>query len=505
MKNVNRQTILLTASLGNVLVSINATLINNGLPAITRDLKIELSTSQWIVTGYLLTLSAIIPLSGYLCTRFGPQRIFLMSIAIFTLSSLLCGLSNDAAMLILFRITQAIGGGGLLAVSQSIALNPFKPHERATANTILNLPGLAAPVFGPLLGGWLIDSFNWQALFLINVFVGVITLVLTLKFIPNERYEGNLSPRLDVVGLFLTLAGIILVMYAFAEVNQTNPATRTITNLTGETYGWGYWQFWLLAIVGVVLIIGMVFYELFFTRQPLLNIRLYKDYNFRISSLLIWCIFVMIHATFILMPIYFQRVHVPNLSASESGLLMAGQGVGTLTGILIGGKIYNRFGLRLPVGLGMLFTGVGMWQSGQVQANTEGASLVPWLFSTGLGLGLAMLPVSTHALQHLNGAELASGSSLFIATRQIFGSLGTAVVTSLLIQFTNANASQLKGDAAQPSPELSALAGTAANNSVFTYLALGCLATLILLVALPAPTRIHHPLPVEEELEVLTG
>ncbi|MDB5082368.1 MAG: drug resistance transporter, EmrB/QacA subfamily [Chloroflexi bacterium] len=511
MNYSKRNIILLTAALGNALVSINATLINNGLSAISNDLKVELTTSQWIVTSYLLAMAAILPVSGYMTARFGPQRFFLLSISIFTFSSLLCGLSEDAGFLVLFRFMQGIGGGGLLAVSQTIALTPFEPHERAAATTTLNLPGLAAPVFGPLLGGWLTDNFNWPSLFFINVAVGLVALLLTLKFIPDERYQNNLGIRLDVIGLVFTLLGIVLVIYAFAVVNQVNPASRTVANPSGAVYGWSYWQFWACAGSGILILTGVIIYELFFTTYPLVDLRLYKDHNFRVSSFLIWSIIVLIHATFILLPIYFQRVHQPIFSATESGMLMVSQGVGMLLGMITGNKLYNRFGSRLPVGLGLLLTGLGMWQSGRLQPDSEGSSILPWLFSTGLGLGLATLPVTTQALQHLNGVALANGTSLFIATRQIFGSLGTAVVTSLLVLFSSSFIAQTTSQNApgvaltsRQLQELNALAGTSANNTVFTLLAFGCLLSLPLVFMLPVPFKPDKGNLLEKEMEVLS-
>jgi EmrB/QacA subfamily drug resistance transporter len=514
MKQSNRNVVLFTASLGIFLVSINATLINIGLVTISNELHLELSTGQWVITGYLLALAAVIPLSGYLSTRFGLKRIFMLSIGLFTLCALLCSQTSDPTILVILRFMQGIGGGGVMPVGQTLALNPFKPHERATAATFANMPAFMAPIFGPILGGWLIDAFNWQALFLINVPIGLLTLVLAWKLIPQDNPEEGKSVRLDPVGLVLTLAGSLMLVYAFAQVNQIDPATQTAANPDGTAYGWSYWQFWGFASGGFLLLVILTFYELFFTTHPLLDLRLFKDYNFRISSIMVWCIFALLFGDLILLPVFFQQAHLPQLSAFESGLNMMPQGIGMLVGFTLGGKLFNWWGARLPVGIGMGFVCLGMWQLGRLTPTVDGLTLLPWTLITGLGFGLALLPVSTLALQHLSGAALAKGNSLYNATRQIFASLATTITTSLLVQFTASNVSELLTNANNISNSpltnlvasqeiliITAQAGVTANNDLFSFMAIGSLFVLVLAFFLPSRRKLSKVELMEEEVE----
>ena len=166
--------IALTAALGLIMGILDNTIVNIALVPISKDLKIDLGTVQWLVTGYFLSQAAVIPVAGYLGNRYGSRRIFMFCVAFFTVGSLLCGITRDPTFLIIFRVIQGLGAGALFPLGQALALDPFEPKERATAMSVIIVPVLLGPVLGPILGGWLNDAFGWQYLFLINVPIGKI-------------------------------------------------------------------------------------------------------------------------------------------------------------------------------------------------------------------------------------------------------------------------------------------------------------------------------------------
>ena len=210
------------------------TIINIALIPISTDLKVSLTTIQWLVTGYFLSQAAVIPVAGYLGNLFGTKRVFLLSLAFFTIGSLLCGIAGDPTLLIIFRVLQGIGAGALFPLGQTLALNPFEPEERGAATALIVGPVLLGPVFGPILGGWINDSFGWHYLFLINVPIGIIAVTLGLRILPDDKPDvATKQGRFDYVGLVLSTLGVVAVVYAFTLINQVDPATVTAQNPPG--------------------------------------------------------------------------------------------------------------------------------------------------------------------------------------------------------------------------------------------------------------------------------
>lgn len=523
VKTRNPYVIAIMASLGMALAVLNTTLINIILVPVSKDLKIDLSTTQWLVTGYLLAQAAVIPLSAYLSNRFGPKTVFIWSIAIFTVGALFCSLAQDPTLLIFARALQGIGGGCILPVATTISIDAFPPDKRTGAVSISSIPTLLAPIFGPILGGWLNDAFSWHALFLINVPLGLAVLAACYFVIPANKASLNRSVKLDWTGLVLAIAGIVLVVYAFTVVNQTDPATKTAANPNGSAYGWSYWLFWTLLATGLVLLTIFAVYALKFTKTPLLDLRLYKKYNFTIASIVSWASAVILYGILLLLPVFFQRYHSPNMTAFDSGLALVPQGTGMLVGIMVAGAILARVGARMVVVGGVILMALAMWQFSQVTPTTDGWALLPWTLLAGAGIGFAVMPVSIIALRPLTGVTLANGNALFNATRQIFSSLTTAVLTSLLVQQTIYHATQLQAAMAQggqtPSAnssqaqamlaQLTSQAGTAAIKDLFGYLTVGSAVVILLALLLPGRTKIDRnqdktPL-VIEEIEAIEG
>jgi EmrB/QacA subfamily drug resistance transporter len=505
MTKSKRYAIALTAALGLIMGVLDNTIINIALIPISNALKVDLSTVQWLVTGYFLSQAAVIPIAGYFSNRFGARRIFIASIVLFTLGSLLCGMAQDATLLIIFRVFQGVGAGALFPVGQTLAIDPFPAKERAGAMAIIGIPILLAPVFGPILGGWLNDSFGWQYLFLVNVPVGVVTVALTLLIIPKDKPITEQSRTgLDYVGLVLSTLGVLAIVYAFTVVNEINPATRSALNPRGEAYGWGYWLVWALAGVGVVILVAFALYELKVSRDPVLDLRLFKNYNYTIASLVSWVLGATVFGSLLLLPVFLQQVRLPHLTALETGLALMPQGLGAIVGMGLTGPLYNRLGVRNMTLAGGVILVFALWQLTTLTPTTDGWSMAPWNVLLGLGLGLTMMPVQTLAMQTLRGPALAKATSLFNVTRQISSSIATAIIITLLVQQTNSHFSQLQAEAmrnvpagvtpdpnnpqfAQAIQQMAAQAGTSANNDVFLILAIGTV--LLLLIALALPSR----------------
>ncbi|MDB5082211.1 MAG: hypothetical protein JWP00_4135 [Chloroflexi bacterium] len=505
MTTGRKYAIALTAGLGLIMGILDNTIVNIALVPISKDLNVDLATVQWLITGYFLSQAAVIPVAGYLGNRYGARRIFMLCVAFFTLGSLLCGIAPDATLLIIFRIIQGIGAGALFPLGQTLALNPFEPHERAKAMSVIILPVLLGPILGPILGGWLNDAFSWHYLFLINVPIGILTIYLTWRIMPADKpaeiKEGDKG--FDYTGLTLSTLGILGIVYGFTLVNEIDPATRTALNPMGIAYGWSYWLVWTLAGVGALLIAVFCVYELRLV-EPIMDLRLFKDYNFTISSIVTCVLSGTVFGALLLLPVFLQQVRLPHMSALDTGLALVPQGIGVMIGAAGGGFLFNRIGARILTGGGTIMVIISLWQFGNLTPTTDGWDMVPWNFLLGMGLGFTFIPSQTLAFLTLSGPALAKASSLFNVTRQIASTVATAVIVTLLVQQTTHHANQLQAEAMRnlppgtppPNPadpqfagameQLAAQAGTRGTNDVFIYLAFGTVLVVLLSFLLPS-------------------
>jgi EmrB/QacA subfamily drug resistance transporter len=519
MTTARKYAIAMTAALGLIMGILDNTIVNIALIPISVDLKVDLGTVQWLVTGYFLSQAAVIPVAGYLGNRLGTRRMFMFCVAFFTIGSLLCGIAQDANLLIIFRIIQGIGAGALFPLGQTLALDPFAPHERAKATALIVIPVLLGPVLGPILGGWINDSFGWHYLFLINVPIGFLTVFLTWRIMPADKLEEADTGKFDYIGLALSTIGVVAIVYAFTIVNNTDPSSpKTPLNPNGSTYGWGYWLTWTLFGIGVVLLGIFSVYELRLS-DPILDLRLFKKYSYTIASIVTWVVGATVFGALILLPVFLQQIRIPHLSALDTGLALAPQGIGAILGVAISGPLFNKLGVRIITGAGAIAVMIALWQFGQSTATSDGWTLAPWNLVLGVGLGLTFIPSQTLAFLSLTGPALAKASSLFNVTRQITSSVATAITITLLGQQTTHYIVQLQADALSKLPagtpppttmdpamaqQLGSQGATLAVNDVFIYLAVASVLVLLLSFVMPSLKRMSE-LQSEQQEQVGAG
>ncbi len=498
-----RYAIALTAALGLFMAVLDNTVVNVALTPMSTALHASLSSIQWVVTGYFLAQAAVIPIAGYFSARVGIKRLFMICLVLFTLGSILCGLAQNETMLIGFRVLQGLGGGALFPLTQAIAFRAFPPAERATSSAIVGIPVLLAPAFGPTVGGLLTTNFGWETIFFINGPVGLLAVFLAWRIIPADPVpEKRPQGSFDYIGLILSVAGVLAIVYAFTLVSQPQPGSETALNPRGTLYGWGYWPVWALLALGVVILAAFAFYELRVSKDPVLDLRLYQRRDFALGSVVIWVTSMVIFGSLILIPIFLEQVRLPHLSALDAGLALMPQGLAAAVAVAFSGRLYNRIGVRPLIIMGGLCLAVSSWQLSQLSPSTDGIAMMPWLAVRGLGFGFANIPVQTLALQQITGAALPRASSLFTVTRQIFSSIGVAVMTTLFVQQTTQHATTLAASLPQgvpPDPTnpafvaaretLLAQAGTAGINDVFLLVTIGTLAVIALAFVLPDNIR----------------
>ncbi len=519
MKIPKNYAIALTAALGLFMAVLDNTIVNVALIPMANALKTDLNSIQWVITGYFLAQAAVIPAAGYFSNRYGMKRVFIISLALFTLGSLMCGLAQDVTLLIIFRVLQGIGGGALFPLGQAITFQAFPGEKRAAAGALIGVPILLAPVFGPTVGGLLTVSFGWEYIFFINVPVGMLAVYLVYRVFPaDEAKEKRASGRFDYVGLSLSILGVLALVYSFALVSQTRPGSATVLNPRGDIYGWGYWLVWTLMGIGAALLVAFAVYELRYSKDPVMDLRLYKRYNYTVASVISWFSAVVVFGSLFMLPVFLEQVRLPHLSALDAGLALMPQGIAAAAAVAFSGRFYNRLGVRTLVVIGSVLLIISSWQLTYLTPDTDGFGMMPWLILRGFGFGMTFIPVQTLALTGITGRDLPKASSLFNVTRQIFSSVGLALLLTLFVQQTSSHAGELRSQALQSgvagqafdpnSPaaksaieQLTARAGTAGMNDVFLFVTIGTVLLLLVALALPGSKTQYSELSRESQGE----
>ncbi len=319
--------------LGTIMSVLDTTIVNVALDTLGRDLHATVDQIQWVATGYLLALAAVIPVSGWASRRFSSRSVYIVSLVMFTAGSVLCGLADSVGSLVFFRVIQGIGGGMLVPTGQMILVKAAGPKNLPKVMSAIGVPIVLAPIFGPTIGGLLLEHVSWQSIFLVNLPVGIITLVAALKLLPKDKPEG--AEKLDFLGLGLLSVGLVGVTYGLAETGSAGTL--------------------IAASVLVPLAIGLVGIASFAVRalripNPLLNVRLYKNRAFTAASITTFCLGAALFGAMVLMPLYFQTVRGED--AVTTGLLLIPQGLGAAVAMALSGRATERWGGGITATIG---------------------------------------------------------------------------------------------------------------------------------------------------------
>jgi EmrB/QacA subfamily drug resistance transporter len=413
----------LITSLGLFMAVLDNTIVSVALPQMKDAFHTDLSTITWVATAYFLAQAAIIPVTGYLSDRIGTKTVFLAALALFTVGSGLCAISPTHTALIAFRVIQGIGGGALFPTAFAIIYRIFPPSERGPASAIIGVPVLLAPAFGPTIGGYLTTTFDWHAIFTVNLPLGVIAFALAAIFLRGRTADREAMGETPVAKGGFDLLGLVLAMGGF---------TTLVYGITSAgSNGWGDRTVDIYLAVGAVLLVAFVIVELR-TKDPVMDMRLFANYTFTVSNVLIWALGAFLFGSLFLLPYFFEQVQ--GLTPLNAGEILIAQGLAAAVSTVIAGSLYNRVGPRIMAFLGFALVTAGTWGFAHLDVNTTGQSLLIWLILRGLGLGFVNIPLQTLALSVVSNRAMARASSLVNVTRQVASALGVAVLTSYLTQ-----------------------------------------------------------------------
>jgi EmrB/QacA subfamily drug resistance transporter len=405
--------VLFTVIFGFFMILLDMTVVNVAFPVLRQEFGADLNEAQWIISVYIMAMGISMPLSGFLANRFGSKTIYLSAIGLFTLGSLLCGLSSSLFILIAARVLQGIGGGIAMPLGTALLLQAFPVNEQGTALGIYGIAALVAPALGPVMGGWFVGLNLWRLIFFINVPVGLIAILFGARFLRQAKSQQHLP--LDLPGVISSTVGFGAILYAAslaADAGWTSPATLT----------------WFA--VGAAGLTVFTLVELFVAKFPLLDLRLFGNRTFLNASLLGYVATWALFGAEFLLPLYLQVLR--GQTALATGFILLPLAITSGVLVILSGKIYDRVGPRPLMVVGFAILAVNTWQLAQLQADTSIRSIIFLLALRGIALGLTAQTTMATALSVVPHHKLPMGSSLIGSTRQVVQSIGVAVLATIL-------------------------------------------------------------------------
>jgi EmrB/QacA subfamily drug resistance transporter len=390
----------------------DTTIVNVALPSLARQFNVPTTSIDAVVVGYMVSLAMVIPASGWLGDRLGTKRIFLLALALFSVTSALCGLAANLPMLVLFRVLQGAAGGALTPVGTALLYRTFPPEQRVQVSRVLIIPTVIAPAVGPVLGGYLVDHFSWRWVFFVNVPVGIAACLFGLIFLLEHREPG--TGRFDLAGFLLAGSGLALAMYALSE---------------GPTSGWTSVSILSSAIVGLLVLGVFVFVELR-TQKPMVDLRLFGDRLFCASNLVLMFASAAFLGVLYVGPLFLQEAR--GVSALTSGLTTFPDALGVVLSTQLVARLYPNVGPRRLMFGGLIGVAIVMSLFCLMELNTTLWLMRVLMFLTGAGMAFAFVSVQAAAFTTISSASTGQASALSSAQRQLGSALGVAVLSSVL-------------------------------------------------------------------------
>ncbi|MFD2610886.1 DHA2 family efflux MFS transporter permease subunit [Paenibacillus gansuensis] len=396
---------------GMIMVILDSTVVNVALPGLVKDLNSDISTLQWAITGYTLALSAVIPLAGWMTDRFGAKRVFLITIALFTLGSVLCAMAQTPEQLIIYRVIQGLGGGMVAPIGMAMVFRLAPPEKMGSIMGMLGIPMLLAPALGPVLSGYFVEYSSWHWIFLINLPIGIIALIVGWKYLPKA--ERRAVPSLDILGIILAPIAFATLAYAVNEGGESWTSDRTLISLS----------------IGVIALIAFIFVELR-QKQPLLELRVFGSSDFTRGIIIAWITQIALFGAFVLIPLYLQGIK--GYGPLKTGLILLPQALASGVFMPIGGRLFDKIGVRPLALTGLTIVTGALFMFSQVTVDTGLGYIMTALILMGAGMGFSMMPLNTHILQAAPRSLVGRVTPLTTAAQQVMVSFAVAGLTGFL-------------------------------------------------------------------------
>ncbi len=404
-----------TVLTGTIMAVLDSSIVNVALPSMTGTLGASVEEITWVVTGYILAQVIVMPITALLSQRYGRKNFYLFSVALFTVASMACGLARTMPLMVFFRVLQGFGGGVIMTVSQAILRETFPAEEQAMAMGLYGMGVVVAPAIGPTLGGWLTDNYSWPWVFFINVPIGILNVLLVVRFIQDPDYLIREKGRIDWTGLGLLAVGLgaLQLMLEQGERNDWFSSPYVVT----------------LAIAAALGMVLFILQELR-TDRPAVNLRVLKDRSFTSATMIGGILGMGLYASLFLLPLFLQNLL--GYSAMLSGEALVPRSLAMAVIMPLGGRIYNRIGPKILVGAGLVVSAFSFWELSHLTAQIGFWDIFwPQLWQ-GVGFGLIFVALSTAALATIDRPQMTQATGLYNVVRQVFGSVGIALAATEL-------------------------------------------------------------------------
>ncbi len=424
--HINPWIIAIAVMLSTFMEVLDTTVVNVSLPHIAGSLSATVEEATWTLTSYLVANAIILPLTGWLSNFFGRKRMLMFSVTGFTISSFCCGLAPSLPFLVFFRVIQGACGGGLQPISQAILLESFPPEDRGKAMGFWGLGIVVAPMLGPVLGGWLTDSYSWRWVFYINIPIGIISIIMTSLFIFDPSYIKRASEKIDYWGIGMLAVGI---------------ATLQIVLDKGQEKDW-FGTSWItvLTVISAVVLLVFLIYELH-VQHPVVNLRVFTNRTYSTGVFLMALLGVGLYGTTVLIPLILQTLL--GYPAIQAGIAMAPRGLGSFIAMPVAGIIMAKIDPRKMLTVGLIVCGYTLWQISRLSLDAGFWDFFWPQLIMGLSLGLIFVPLTTISMAPIRKENMGNATSLFNLVRNLGGSIGISAVSTMQTRFQQRNINQL--------------------------------------------------------------
>jgi MFS transporter, DHA2 family, multidrug resistance protein len=398
---------------------LDSTVVNVSLPHIAGNLSSTVEEATWVLTSYLVANAIVLPMTGWFSSFFGRKRFYMICVAIFTFSSLMCGLSTSLRSLVFFRVLQGAGGGAMQPISQAITVESFPRDKLGMAMAIFGMGVILAPIIGPSLGGWITDNYNWHWIFLINIPIGIISLILTSIFVHDPPYLERKSlkggVKVDYIGLALICVGLGFLQITLDKGQQEDwLGSNFIVTTT------------ILAVCGLV---GAVVWELR-QKDPIVDLRLLKDRNFGLATFTMLMVGFVLYGSTVVLPLMLQNLL--GYTALLSGLVLSPGGIVVLLMMPIVGRLSQRFEARWLLILGVSIFSLSLFHMASFNLNIDFTTAMTSRMWQSLGMAFLFIPINTSAFYFIAQKDVNRATGLINLARNVGGSLGISLVATII-------------------------------------------------------------------------
>jgi DHA2 family multidrug resistance protein len=412
---VNPWIIAIAVMLSTFMEVLDTTVVNVSLPHIAGSMSASVDEATWTLTSYLVANAIILPITGWLSNYFGRKRILMTSVTGFTIASFLCGLAPNLPALVFFRIVQGACGGGLQPISQAVLLESFPPEDRGKAMGFWGLGIVVAPMLGPVLGGWLTDSYSWRWVFYINIPVGVLALIMTQLFVFDPHYIRRTTSRIDYWGIGMLAVGIGALQIVLDKGQEKDWfSSNLITRL---------------AVISAVALIAFIIYELV-VEHPVVDLRVFKERTYSAGVFLMTTLGFVLYGSLVILPIFLQTIL--GYPALQAGIAMFPRGLGSFIAMPFVGAIMSRFDPRKLLVFGLTACSISLVMLGSLNLYVGYWEIASAQFLQGLSLGFLFVPLTTVTMDPIPNEKMGNATSIFNLMRNIGGSMGIALSTTIV-------------------------------------------------------------------------